>query len=48
MMVRATIESNRMKELMSILEDIDGKAIIWANYQRDIKVIVDNIGKKVW
>ena len=40
------VESNRMNELMSILEDMDGKAIIWANYQRDIKGIVDNISKK--
>ena len=40
------VESNRMKELMSILEEIDGKAILWANYQRDIKGIIDNIVKK--
>jgi SNF2 family DNA or RNA helicase len=40
------VESNRMKELMSILEETDGKAILWANYQRDIKGIVDNIVKK--
>ena len=40
------VESNRMKELMSILEETDGKAILWANYQRDIKSIVDNIVKK--
>ena len=32
-----------MNELMSILEDMDGKAIIWANYQRDIENIVDEI-----
>jgi SNF2 family DNA or RNA helicase len=30
---------------MSILEEIDGKAIIWANYQRDIENIVDDITK---
>jgi len=40
------VESNRMKELMSILEETDGKAILWANYQRDIKGIVNNIVKK--
>ena len=40
------VESNRMPELMSILEDMDGKAIIWANYQRDILNIVNNISKK--
>ena len=31
---------------MSILEDMDGKAIIWANYQRDIENIVDEITNK--
>ena len=36
------VESNRLNELMSILEEIDGKAIIWANYQRDIEDIVKN------
>ena len=41
-----TVNSNRMNELMSILEETDGKAIIWANYQKDIKGIVDNIIKK--
>ena len=40
------VESNRMPELMSILEDMDGKAIIWANYQKDILNIVNNISKK--
>jgi len=40
------VESNRMNELMSILEETDGKAIIWANYQRDIENIVNDITKK--
>jgi len=31
------VKSNRMNELMSILEETEGKAIIWANYQKDIK-----------
>ena len=35
-----------MNELMSILEDMDGKAIIWANYQRDVAHIIDEIDKK--
>ena len=41
-----TVNSNRMNELMSILEETDGKAIIWANYQRDIENIVDEITDK--
>ena len=39
------IESNRIKELMSILEETEGKAIIWANYQRDITNIIESIVK---
>jgi len=41
-----SVKSNRMNELMSILEETEGKAIIWANYQRDIENIVDDITKK--
>ena len=41
-----SVKSNRMNELMSILEETEGKAIIWANYQRDIENIVDEIRKK--
>ena len=41
------IKSNRMNELMSILEETEGKAIIWANYQKDIKGIIEEI-KKIW
>jgi SNF2 family DNA or RNA helicase len=40
------VESNRMNELMDILEEVEGKAIIWANYQRDISNIVNAISKK--
>jgi SNF2 family DNA or RNA helicase len=41
-----TVESNRMNELMNILEETEGKAIIWANYQKDVINIIDNIKKK--
>ncbi len=40
------VNSNRMSELMSILEETDGKAIIWANYQKDIRGIIEEITKK--
>ena len=40
------VKSNRMNELMSILEETEGKAIIWANYQKDIKGIIEEIIKK--
>jgi len=39
------IENNRIKELMNVLEETEGKAIIWANYQRDITNIIENIIK---
>ena len=40
------VESNRVKELMNILEETEGKAIIWANYQRDITNIIESIVKE--
>ena len=40
-----TIKNNRLKELMDVLEEIEGKAIIWAHYQYDIKTIIKEISK---
>jgi len=40
------IPSNRINELMEILEEIDGKAIIWANYQMDVRQIIQNVESK--
>jgi SNF2 family DNA or RNA helicase len=39
------IKNNRLNELMDVLEEIEGKAIIWAHYQYDIKTIVKEIVK---
>ena len=39
------IENNRIKELLTVLEDMEGKAIIWAHYQYDIKNIIKEIEK---
>ena len=39
------IPSNRIKELMATLEEIEGKCIIWANYQHDIRAITAEIAK---
>ena len=41
-----TINSNRITELLNILEETEGKAIIWANYQKDITQIVKSIEKE--
>ena len=40
------IKNNRLSELMNIIEEIEGKAIVWAHYQHDIRTIVNEIEKK--
>ena len=40
------VESNRINELMSVLEDTDGKVIIWANYQMSVSDIMKALTKK--
>ena len=40
------LKSNRLDELMDVLEEVEGKAIIWANYIYDIEHIVTEIKKK--
>ena len=41
-----SVESNRLNELMLILEEIEGKAIIWANYQLSVGEIIQRIIKE--
>ncbi len=40
------IKSNRMNELLNILDEVDGKVIIWANYRFDIKNIQQTLSEK--
>tara|TARA_B100001939_G_C16918965_1_gene608339 strand:- start:195 stop:1625 length:1431 start_codon:yes stop_codon:yes gene_type:complete len=40
------IKSNRIDELMNVLEEVEGKVIIWANYQRDMSEIKKAIIKE--
>ena len=40
------IENNRISELMDVLEDVEGKAIIWAHYQYDINQIIKAVVAK--
>jgi len=40
------IKSNRLNELMDILDEVEGKAIIWAHWQRDIQIIKQALTKK--
>ena len=37
------IKNNRLEELLKVLEEIQGKTIIWANYQYDIKRILTTL-----
>jgi SNF2 family DNA or RNA helicase len=39
------IKSNRLNELMDVLDEVEGKAIIWAHWQADIKNIIEEIKK---
>jgi|TARA_R100001530_G_scaffold112881_1_gene79888 SNF2 family DNA or RNA helicase len=39
------IPSTRIKELLATLEEVEGKCIIWANYQYDIQTIEAEIAK---
>ena len=40
------VKSNRLNELMNIVEEVEGKAVIWAHYRNDIQTIVDALEKK--
>jgi len=40
------VNSNRLDELMDILEEMEGKAVIWAHYRHDIENIVNALEKK--
>jgi SNF2 family DNA or RNA helicase len=41
-----TIKNNRIDQLMEVLEEMEGKAVIWAHYRYDIQSIVETVSKK--
>jgi len=41
-----TIKNNRISELTDLLEEVEGKAVIWAHYQYDVNEIVKTITKE--
>ena len=41
-----SIKNNRLSALLEIIEEVEGKAIIWAHYQHDVKTIVKAIEKE--
>ena len=40
------VKSNRLDQLMQVLDEIEGKAVIWAHYRHDIASIVESIKKQ--
>ena len=40
------LDSNRISELMNLLEEVEGKIVIWAHWQRDVNRIIQEIIKK--
>jgi SNF2 family DNA or RNA helicase len=40
------IKNNRLKELLNLLDEVEGKVIIWANYVHDIQHIVKEISSQ--
>ena len=41
-----TLKNNRLNELMDLLDEVEGKAVIWAHYQYDVQTIIDAIKKE--
>ena len=39
------IKSNRMDELLDVLDEVEGKAVIWAHWQQDVEQIITAIRK---
>ena len=40
------VASNRLPELMDVLEEVEGKVVIWAHWQKDVNRIIREILKK--
>ena len=41
-----TVKNNRLNELSELLEEVEGKAIIWAHYQYDVQTVIEAIKKE--
>jgi SNF2 family DNA or RNA helicase len=41
-----TLKNNRLSELMDLLDEVEGKAVIWAHYQYDVQTILKAIKKE--
>ena len=40
------INNNRLDELLDVLDEVEGKAVIWAHYQHDVESIIKRIRKE--
>jgi SNF2 family DNA or RNA helicase len=40
------LPTNRLPELMDLLDEIEGKVVIWAHFQRDVNRIIEAISKE--
>jgi SNF2 family DNA or RNA helicase len=40
------LKNERLDELLDVLDEVEGKAVIWAHYRYDIEVIVEAIKKR--
>jgi SNF2 family DNA or RNA helicase len=40
------INNNRLDELLDVLDEVEGKAVIWAHYQHDVECIIARIRKE--
>jgi len=40
------IKNNRVDELMDLIEEIEGKTVIWAHWQKDVQIIKETLIKK--
>ena len=40
------VKSKRLDELLDVLDEVEGKAIIWAHYRHDIEIILEEVKKK--
>jgi len=40
------VKSKRLDELMNVLDEVEGKAVIWAHYRHDIEIIEEEVKKK--
>ena len=40
------LKNERLDELLDVLDEVEGKAVIWAHYRYDIEIIVEAIKKR--